>query len=268
MKFFFPDLGFDYSHYYEEKGENQRFILHNHKDSYEIYIFLQGDTEFLVEGTHYPLHPYDIILAQSSEMHYVTHHRPCAYERIVININHNFFVKNNCTAYKEIFVNRPLGVNNCIPANLVQENGIPELLKRIETYLHDESDAGVAANSAMIELLYLLNRIGIKSEHVVSHNDQIKNIILYLNEHLTEPLPLEEVAERFYISKGHLCRSFKKHTGFTVNGYITYKRLLLVKELTEKGCSWIEASEEAGFGNYSNFYKLYRRTYGHSPTRQ
>ncbi|MEE1014295.1 MAG: AraC family transcriptional regulator [Clostridia bacterium] len=262
----FPDLGFVYSRCLEENVENKHFILHNHKDSYEIYIFLQGDAEFLVEGTHYPLRPYDMILAQSSEMHYIHHHRPCTYERIVINIDHSFFLKNNCAAYKEIFVNRPLGVHNCIPASTMQQNGIPELLKRMESYLADGADAGVAANSAMVELLYLLNRIGIKSEQSTAHNDQIKDIILYLNAHLTEPMSLEAIAEHFYISKGHLCRSFKKHTGFTVNGYITYKRLLLVKELKDKGRSWIEASGEAGFGNYSNFYKIFRRTYGHAPT--
>ena len=264
----FPEMGFFVSKHCEEEVENKRFMLHNHKNSYEIYIFLQGDAEFLVEGTHYPLHPYDVILAQSSEMHYIHHFCSCTYERIVINLEHSFFAKNNCDAYKEIFINRPLGANNCIPAKIVEQHGIPELLKRLETYLADKNDGGVAAKSIIIELLYLLNRIGIKDEENTSHNGQIKDIILYLNEHLGESLSLEKVAEKFFISKGHLCRSFKKNTGFTFNHYITYKRLLLAKELVEKGRSWIEASEEAGFGNYSNFYKMYRRAYGHSPTKQ
>lgn len=263
----FSEMGFSYSRNYEENVENKHFVLHNHKSSYEIYIFLQGDAEFLVEGTHYPLHPYDIILAQSSEMHYVHHFRSCTYERIVINLSHSFFAMNSCDAYKEIFVNRTLGTNNCIPAEMTKQHKIPELLRRLEEYLGDKNDAGVVAKSCMIELLYLLNRIGIKNEENTFHNSQIKDIILYLNEHLSDPLSLENVAKEFFISKEHLCRSFKKNTGMTFHQYITYKRLLLAKDLAEKGHAWIAASEEAGFGNYSNFYKMYCKVYGHSPTK-
>ena len=262
----YPELGFRFSHHRQENIENNFFRLHNHKDTQEIFIFLQGDAEFLVEGTRYSLHPYDIILAQNFEMHNIHHNNPAIYERIVIDIDNSFFVKHNCESYKEIFTNRPLGVNNCIPASAVIKYGIPDLLKRLFLYLNDSDDNGIAALSSIIELLYLLNRIGTKTDKGSFHNDQIKDIILYINDHLTELLSLDDIASRFYISKCHLCRSFKKYTGYTVNQYVTHKRLLLVRELVSNGKSWIEASEGAGFGNYSNFYKIYCRTYGHSPT--
>lgn len=268
MDFAFSEQGFSYGHTLEHHIENKKFILHNHVNSHEIFIFLQGDAEFLVEGTRYPLHPYDIILAQNSEMHYVHHKDLSVYERIVINIDNNFFIKHNCEAYKEIFTNRPLGVNNCISASAAAAYDIPGLLKRMENYLADTEDHGTAALGAMLEFLYLLNHIGVKSQKSAFHHEQIKEIILYINNHLTEPLPLDEIAEHFYMTKCHLCRIFKKHTGYTVNQYITHKRLILVRELADSGMSWTEASEASGFGNYSNFYKLFCRTYGHSPTHQ
>ena len=260
------ELGFFFRHTLEHNIKNEAFQLHNHRQSHEVFIFLQGNAEFLVEGTRYPLHPYDIILAQNFEMHSMYHKQLDTYERIVINIENSFFTKYNCESYQEIFTNRPLGVNNCIPAETSKKYGIPTLLHRIETYLADENDGGIAASGAVLELLYLLNRIGVKTSKAAFVNEQIKDVILYINEHLTEALPLDQIADNFFITKCHLCRSFKKYTGYTVNQYITHKRLLLVRELAAQGRTWIQASEEAGFGNYSNFYKLFCRAYGHPPT--
>lgn len=260
------DYGFGYAHKIDKKVEPKDFKLHNHRDTQEIYIFIKGNADFIVEGTKYPLHPYDIILAQNFEMHHVSHNDLSEYERITICLNNNFFVKHNCEKYKEILVNRPLGVNNCIPSETAHKYKIPELLKRTEYYLNDENNGETAALCTMIELLYLLNRAGNKSEKTVFHDEQIKDIILYINDRLTENICLDDIASAFFISKGHLCRSFKKHTGYTVNQYITHKRLILVRELVSQGKSWLVASETAGFGNYSSFYKIFCHTYGKSPT--
>lgn len=265
MHYLLPDLGIQFSHYSEVVSSNKNFILHDHRNSHELYFFLEGDADFLVEGTRYPLHRHDIVLAQSAEMHHVYHKSFGAYERIVINLNYNFFLKTNCEPYQEIFINRPLGLNNCIPAKAVEEHGIPDLLYRMERYLADPEDQGRAAMGALLELLYILNHIGIKKEKTTFQNEQIKDIILYINSHLQEPLPLDDIAAHFYITKCHLCRSFKKHTGYTINQYINHKRLQLAREYAGQGKTWTEASIEAGFGNYSNFYKLFCRTFGHSP---
>lgn len=259
--------GFSYGHSVDTKPRQEHFQLHHHPGHYEIYIFLKGEAEFLVEGTHYPLEPYDIIIAQNFEMHCVVHHRFTLYERIVIDVPNSFFVKNECETYKKLFLNRPLGEYNKIPAEAVKKHGIPALLERMEAYLNDREDAGVVARCAMIELLYHLNRIGVKMDKsMFHHEEQIKEVILYINKNLTGPLSLEEIAEQFFITKYHLCRIFKQHTGYTVNQYVTHKRLMLAKELAESGRSWTEASVEAGFGNYSNFYKMFCREYGHSPS--
>ena len=265
---YLKDFGFLYSHKIDKTVEPAYFKLHNHRDSQEIYIFIKGNADFFVEGTIYPLHPYDIILAQNFEMHHVRHNDLSEYERIVISLDNNFFIKHNCEKYKEIFSNRPLGVNNRIPSEAAHKYGISELLKRTENYLNDGSNGETAALCTVIELLYLLNRVGNKSDKYDFYDEQLKDIILYINDHLTENIRLDDISSAFFISKGHLCRSFKKHTGYTVNQYITHKRLMLARELVSQGKSWLEASEAVGFGNYSSFYKVFCHTYGKSPTNK
>ena len=106
-----------------------------------------------------------------------------------------------------------------------------------------------------------------KEDKPYKKNEQIKSVILYINEHLTESLSLDVISNEFYISKGHLCRIFKASTGYTLNNYIAYKRLLYARELATTGMSWTNASIEAGFGNYSNFYRTYVRTFGVPPRK-
>lgn len=267
MDFHSRELGIRIGYGSEEIFSNKKFVLHDHRNYHEIYIFFQGDADFLVEGTRYVLHPGDIILAQGVEMHHVHHKSFGTYERMIIHLEPKFFYKHDCEDYQDIFLNRTLGSGNCIPAQVSAENGIPALLDRMKTYLEDEGDRGRAAVGTLLELLYFLNHVNGKNEKVVFQNEQIKGIILYINQHLREPMPLQEIADAFYMTKCHLCRNFKKHTGYTINQYITHKRLQLARELAGEGLSWTEASMEAGFGNYSNFYKLFCRIYGHAPSK-
>ena len=260
-------LGFTIIRSCDEIAENKRFCLHNHPNRYEILLFQKGDAEFWVEGSKYPLIPEDIIVVSNYEMHRVHHNSASEYKRTVINIDLNFFTKHGCEEYKNIFVGRTLGESNCVSSELSIKYGLGDIMQKIEGYLNDAEDNGVVASAALIELLYLLNRAVGKATKQIKNNEQIKNIILYINNRLTENLNLDKIANDFFISKGHLCRIFKEYTGYTINRYITYKRLMHVRELVANGASWTDAGIEVGFSSYSNFYRSYRRTYGHAPRR-
>lgn len=263
----FKTNSFSYTHTMDIHPDSKDFRLHNHNDTYEILIFLAGNSEFRVEGTLYFPKPGDVLVTHSAEMHRMYHNEPIMpYERIVINIQSSFFAKNNCEDFKRIFTSRPLGENNLISADETKRHNIDEIINSIDRYISDNKNTpAVLIQSKLIELLYNLNRISFTSENVSFHDERIKSILMYINENITSQLTLDSIADHMYINKFHLCHIFKEHTGYTLNKYITYKRILLVRELCESGMSLIEASSEAGFSNYSNFYKMYRKETGKSP---
>lgn len=258
---------FTYLHIADDAPNAANFKLHNHNDFSEILIFLQGNSQFHAEGSVYYLKPNDILVTHSDEMHRMCHNQPTSrYERIIINIHTSFFTKYNCEEFKKIFISRPLGVNNLISGQLATKHHINEITDAIDNILEtDENAPEIVIRSKLIELLYNLNKISPTHETTNSHNQQMKAILMYINENITSPLTLDSIAERFYISKYHLCHLFKKHTGFSPNKYITHKRILLVRELFSQGKTLLEASYEAGFLNYSNFYKMYKLETGKSP---
>lgn len=255
----------DYSfHHSADKNANQKnYQLHNHYGAYEIFIFLRGNADFVVEGATYPLEKYDTILLNPNEFHNIQHHSGGEYERIVLQIQNSFFTDHNCDRFRQMFDSRKPGTQNMIPAGFITENKITETISRIEGYCNDKN-ADILLPCAITELLNDLNKYHHPTA-LPANNAKITPIIMYINENLTAPLSIDSIAEKFYLNKYHLCRIFKKHTGLTINKYITHKRIVLVKNLCRSGKTLSQASAEAGFGNYSNFYKMYLKENGIPP---
>ncbi len=252
--------GFSFMHSYTKSAQLSHFALHNHNENSEILIFLKGSGVFRVEGSEYFPKPWDIIIANSNEMHKMCIENGTEYERYVINIDDSFFLKNNCSEFMDIFRNRPLGENNLIKADEEIQNVVNKLQKYIQ-----ENAPEVVLRGLLVELLYLMRKKADKPSVQLSAEAHIKNVIIYINENIRSPLTLDGIAEKFYINKYYLCHIFRRHTGLSINKYINYKRLLLARELYSDGMSLTDASAEAGFCNYSSFYKVYRREFASSP---
>lgn len=266
-KFVSPYGDFDISHVTFQNPDRAGFELHTHDDRLEIILFIRGNCEFRVEGTTYEVKPYDIIIVHESEMHIMFQKKPIeTYERLVIHVRRRFFYENNCEEFLEPFLKRPLGVNNIIPSHIVRERNLQGVVSSIDAYI-EENDSMIytALKGKVFEILYNLNRIATKREEVLINNDKIKDIIMYINDNIKDDLSLDMLAERFYISKYHLCHIFKAHSGLTVTKYINRKRIMIVRELVMSGMSLTDASMEAGFGNYSDFYRAYVKETGVSP---
>ncbi len=238
----------------DETPDAGQFKLHSH-DSYEMLIFFCGDAEYISEGSIYPLGKNDLVIARPHEMHKVHHLSNKRYKRCVLGINNEFFDKYNCCEYKDFFSRHSAGTYNMIKGDKVIESGILDLFNKIKMYSNDFKDIYQPVISAIIiEILYILNT---KEDiyEVPSQNTLIRNTIRYINEHFCEKLNLSNIARDNFVSKYYLCRVFKDKTGYTITSYVNHKRLQYVRELCNDGMGISNASVEAGFSNYSAFYK-------------
>ena len=123
----------------------------------------------------------------------------------------------------------------------------------------------------LIELLVFLNKEYIARDmnditEDLIYDSKISDIISYINDNLSEDLSLENLASKFYISKYHLLRLFKKHTGYTPYNYI-HKRLITAKGLLKEGLNISQVCHECGFNDYSNFIRAFSKEFGISPKK-
>ena len=99
-----------------------------------------------------------------------------------------------------------------------------------------------------------------------SSNKKIVEILDFLNKNLTNRITIDELADKFYMSRYHLMHTFKEETGCTIGSYITTKRLLLARDMIRDGSSVSAACDACGFGSYSSFIRAYRKQFHSTPT--
>ena len=84
-------------------------------------------------------------------------------------------------------------------------------------------------------------------------------------EHLKEELSYQTLSEYANLSVKSLYQFFKQETGFPLGQYIKERRIIKAKTLLNAGASAAEAAAEAGFKDYSVFYRSFLRETGMTP---
>lgn len=243
---------------------NNNYHLHTHNE-YEIYMFIEGDSNYVVENKMYDLEPGDMIIIRKNEMHRVHHKKECEYKSLVIMVSPEYFKKYGCEEYEKAFTNSFLDNENKIGVEMVKKIGIFDAISRLRKYSKSckRTDAPVII-STITEILYLINETPDFNPSAIEH-PLIKKIINYIVLNLKSDISLDTLANEFYVSKYHLCYIFKKFTGLTIGEYITQKRLAVADDLVKNGKSLSDAASMVGFKNYSSFYKAYKKSYNKSP---
>lgn len=263
---------FELFHYRDSVPVEVEF--HNH-DFYEIYLFISGSVTYVIEGKSYTLKPKDILIINNKDLHKAFIEDGIPYERIVVWISPGY-IKSLCSnstnllsAFDSSSVNKLnlLRPEPDITANIFD---IAEKLVLACCGLIYGSD--LLKKAYIIELLVHLNRACQTStcketELGVTYNDKITKIIHYINENLNGDISLQTLSSRFYLSKYHLLREFKKNTGYTIHRYIQQKRLIMARELLKSNKQVTEVCSQCGFGDYSNFIRSFRKEFGTSPKK-
>ncbi len=243
---------------------NENFVLHSH-DNYEIYLFLAGDTSYVIDGKSYALSPGDVILIRQHQLHRAYFNSPAEYKRIVINVSPDFFPNYECPEYEEIFINESLKLGNKIPAELVKKSGLYDAMMRFAQYTDSfEKEICPVYVSCLMEIFYLLSGLTDFSE-AETPDTHFTRIVEYINRHYDEDISLGFLSETFSLSRYHLCRMFKGKTGMTIQEYIHQKRFAKVRDYVKNGTSITEAALASGFESYSAFYRVYVKEFGMKP---
>jgi YesN/AraC family two-component response regulator len=93
-----------------------------------------------------------------------------------------------------------------------------------------------------------------------------RKIAEYVNVHYKENLTLGAIAEKFNYSVYYLSHVFKSEFGIGIKNYVLQKRLNAVQSEFLQGGKIQEISVNYGFEDYPSFFRLYKKTFGASPS--
>lgn len=89
----------------------------------------------------------------------------------------------------------------------------------------------------------------------------------YINNHCTENLTVDALAERTGFSKFHFSRLFKQFTGMTCYNYLISKRISCAEKLLiTPNLSITEAAMQSGFNSLSTFNRIFKSIKGCTPS--
>lgn len=252
-------------HAIDEIPDDKEFTMHIH-DQCEIYFFISGDVEYLVEGSKYPLSESSLLIMSPAEAHKPKIVGRSRYERYAINFPANFvsLIDPECRL-TNAFTERPLGKNNILSAQDIDMKLVNKLFSEM-TCDNDEYSKQLTIKTHLLMLLDMIDRAYSVIEKAHSKPPSTaQRIIMYVNEQLFEDISVSDLAKHFYLSPSQFSRIFHQATGSAPWDYIVKKRLTSAKEMIRSGHSAQSASESCGFKDYSVFYRAYTKHFGCSP---
>ncbi len=110
-------------------------------------------------------------------------------------------------------------------------------------------------------------KIPVAFQNISLHSKQAV-ILKYMNDHLAEPLTIDQLAKVLYMHPTAFIRYFKNHMGMPPLKYIKYLRLERAKLYLETTDYTIqEIATLTGFTTTSHFSRDFKATYGMSPVQ-
>ncbi len=249
----------------------KEYEFHYH-EFHKITIFIRGNVQYYIEGKTYALEPYDIVLVEKNDLHRIQVDGSMPYERIIVYISPGFMAdyKNEEYDLNFCFQKAKEEHSHVLRIPSLEKSSLFKITNRLERSFDDTEYAGSLYRQLLfLEFMIQLNRAALKKRieflDTERYNSKVISILNYINAHLTEALDIDSLADTFFISKYYMMRLFKAETGYTIGSYITYRRLLLARNLIEEGAPITEACFAAGFRDYSTFSRSYKAEFKEPP---
>ena len=261
----------DFELYFYDDRNLAKIEAHTH-NYYEFYFFVEGDVSMQIGKDLYPLRFGDIIVIPPHVPHRaVIHNQEVSYRRFVFWISQNFYEHlrqvSSCYSYLLDYVRdskQHIFHLDRIASNTLQS----KMLRLLEEMQAERFGKELQLTLYVDDLILRINRIVyemLEPEKKTNDASLYANLVEYIENHLEEELSLERLAEEFYVSKYHIAHVFKDNIGLSIHQYITKKRLLLCEDAIRAKMNITDVYQTYGFGDYSSFYRAFKKEYGISP---
>lgn len=262
----------DFEVFYYSDARFRSVGSHSH-NYYELYFFEEGDVSMVIDGRPYPLAPGDVIVIPPGVDHMAQLTDPeKPYRRFVFWVRPAFLeaLEARSPDYGHLLRRAETKGRYVYRFDLPTFNALRTRLFTLLDEVHaDRFGKKTAIDLCISELLLFLGRTVHEQEQRRNRTEQLSRyeaITRYIDAHLDEPLSLDVLAQQFYLSKYYLVHLFRENAGLSVHQYILKKRLAACCDAIQGGAAVGEAYRQWGFGDYSAFYRAFRKEYGMSPS--
>lgn len=95
----------------------------------------------------------------------------------------------------------------------------------------------------------------------------LKALGVYLDQHCTEELSLDDLCMRSGYSPGHLIRAFKRYFGMTPHAYLINRRIQYSQRELKSGTAIADTALKAGFADQAHFQRTFKKLVAATPNQ-
>lgn len=239
--------------------------MHSHS-SYELYYLVKGEREYFIEDRFFKITAGDLVLIPGKILHrtagegglrYLVHFSRGFAEKFFTDAMLESLLKEQPVVFRP--ENREgsqiQSILNVMLSEFIQaeRERIPQNEPLLAGYLHQILFLVAYSNNTYVPYDYA--------------DERITKIIQHINENFNHIDDIEEVAEKFYISKFYLCRFFKKKLGISLVSYLNKIKIMEACRMIQNGeTNLTEIAIKCGFNSSSYFCKVFKNEKGISPT--
>ena len=229
----------------------------NWHENIELLQCLEGSGYVRCGAEQIPLTPENPVIINADTLHSIHTDSRVVYRCLIID--NSFFTANGVPIRSLSF------------ESYIEDTQVCTLFDRIaQAYSRLSPEDFRTVLDLRTQVLNLINALCLN--HTVRRQDDpsnqyVKNAVIYLRQHLEEPLTLEKLADHLGISKYHLAHLFKVHTGKTVIQTMNLIRCTEAQRMIEEGATVSAAALACGFENLSYFTRTYKKHMGSLPSK-
>ena len=254
-------------------------------DFHELVLIVKGSCRFIYQHTERVLVPGDVYLIEPHYWHHYVIDGPFECYNLMYYSDRLGTKLENISSPSFFDADRTIAVGEkaWIPANRVQWDNIihftPQqalpLQNMMKTILEEQEKQHYGFETiqkALVEVL-LVTIKRMQCETIVPHASKkdphallVEQALIYIENHLVEPLSIEQIAARYHMSHSHFRRIFKQAVGLPPLEYIN--RLRIVKSLAyfqQHDSTIAEAAAAVGISDANYYSRLFKKVIGYSP---
>ena len=250
-----------------ESYENGTFLWHWHPEI-ELTLVLSGQIEYQIEEHTFILSAGDGVFCNGNALHSGHMHKgqKCTYLSITFHPRFLYGYENSIlnTKYVNYITSNELW-NSLHLEKIVtwQENVLEYMNKIYDLSQSMPGDFEMQVHMMLLQIWHLLyqhfsaqpNNLQKPKQHL----QRLRDILLFIENHYTQDISLEDVAKTANICKSECCRFFKKHMGITIFDYILYLRIQNSLPLLKKSDSITSVAAMVGFSSPSYYSQIFKR---------
>lgn len=250
------------------RDQEYTMTMKHFHDTYELYFLLEGERYYFIEKETYHVKKGDVVLVNRQQVHKTSQAGSQRHDRILLQLNGRSlepWLKNMGLSSLEKTFEDYYGV---VRLSLDEWEEMKKLLLGIREELsrrRERYEVMVRLKLSQLLIIVYRNRKKAVLGEVLPtvqtpKHGKVHEVAEYLTLHCETGESLNQLAERFFVSKSYLSRIFREVTGFSVNEYRNLARIRKARELlANSGYSITEISEILGFESVTYFERVFKK---------